>query len=112
MDEEKFVHHVVWLKSSRRVVRLEPSGGTGPVTKHPEGVVTLAGLRKQSSPRVKGEAFSQFFGISFADVETGTKVLTELVSYMYLIYVHHMYIFDVLSFPFWLKAPTLLRLRG
>ena len=31
-------------------------------------------------------------------------VLTELVSYMYPIYVHHMYIFDVLSFPFWLKA--------
>ena len=28
------------------------------------------------------------------------KVLTELVSYMYPIYVHHMYIFDVLSFPF------------
>ena len=27
-------------------------------------------------------------------------MLTELVSYMYPIYVHHMYIFDVLSFPF------------
>ena len=27
-------------------------------------------------------------------------VLTELVSYMYPIYVHYMYILDVLSFPF------------
>ena len=26
--------------------------------------------------------------------------LTELVSYMYPIYVHYMYILDVLSFPF------------
>ena len=31
-------------------------------------------------------------------------MLTELVSYMYPIYVHYMYILDVLSFPFWLKA--------
>ena len=27
-------------------------------------------------------------------------LLTELVSYMYPIYVHYMYILDVLSFPF------------
>lgn len=51
----------LWLNSSRRVVRLKPSGGTVR-SRSPWRGVTLAGLRKQSSPRVKGARFHSFLG--------------------------------------------------